>query len=101
MGVHAFTISSRNFSPAGLFGSLGDLMSAIVQIMIGLSAILCIIFIIVGGYKFITSGGDPKKLESARMTIFYALVGIAVVILAFIILQVVQYFLESSVPVTG
>lgn len=101
MDVHAAFQIKNVFSPAGLFGSLGGLMSAIIQIMIGLSAILCIIFIIVGGYKFITSGGDPKKLESARMTIFYALIGIAVVILAFIILQVVQYFVGSTVPITG
>lgn len=97
----AFDITSADFSPAGLFNSLGKLMSDIIQIMIAVGGILCIIFIIVGGFKFVTSGGDEKKLASAKGTLTYAIVGLIVIILAFVILQVVQYFLESNVPIVG
>lgn len=90
-----------NFSPAGLFSNLGNLMGDIIQIMIAVGGILCIIFIILGGLKFVTSGGDEKKLASAKGTLTYAIVGLIVIILAFVILQVVQYFLESNVPIVG
>mgnify|MGYP001592809766 CR=1 FL=1 len=97
----SFEITNAVFSPAGLFNNLGELMSNIIQIMISIGGILCIIFIIVGGFKFVTSGGDEKKLASAKGTLTYAIVGLIVIILAFAMIQVVQYFLESTAPIVG
>ena len=94
MNVYAFEIDRTVFSPAGIFSNLGNLMSDIIQIMIATGGILCIIFIIVGGFKFVTSMGDEKKLASAEGPLTYAFVGLIVIILAFAMLQVVQYFLE-------
>ena len=48
----------------------------------------------------VTAGGDPKKLAGARSTIFYALIGLVVIALAFAIVQVVQYILGSKIPIT-
>ena len=41
-----------------------------------------VIMIILGGFKFITSGGNADKTKAATKTITYALVGLAVVVLA-------------------
>lgn len=56
------------------------------QIIVGL---ISVIMIIVGGLKYITSGGDSGNISSAKNTILYALVGIVVVALAEIIVQYV------------
>lgn len=102
MNVYAASFDIKTvFSPAGLFSDLGNLMSNIIQIMISVGGILCIIFIIVGGFKFVTSGGDEKKLASAKGTLTYAIVGLIVIILAFVMIQVVQYFLKSNAPIVG
>lgn len=100
MDVYAFEISSV-FSPAGLFDNLGNLISSIIQLMITAGAVLCIIFIIVGGFKFITAAGDEKSIASAKATLTYAIIGLIVILLAFIIVQVVQYFLGSTIQIIG
>jgi len=90
-----------NFSPAGRFpGGVGQLFSDIINIFIIVSAVGAIIFIIIAGLKMVTAGGDPKKLAGARSTIFYALIGLVVIALAFAIVQVVQYILGSKIPIT-
>jgi hypothetical protein len=88
------------FQPAKRFGSFGQLASDILLILVSLAGALALIFIMVSGFKFVTSSGDEKKLASARATLTYAIIGIAVVILAFVIVQILQYFLQSSIPIT-
>lgn len=89
------------FKPAGRFENFGQLFSDIFYIVSIVGAVMAIAFIIVGGIKMVTGSGDPKQLESARMTVFYALIGLAVLALAFIIVQVVQYLLRSNIPITS
>ncbi len=92
-----FTIDNTIFPPAGIFPTFGSLASDIVSVLMSVAFILSIFFIIFGGIRMVTAGGDPKKLAGAGDVIKYAIIGLAVTILAFVILQVVQYFLQSSV----
>jgi hypothetical protein len=59
---------------------------SILSIVVGVTAV---IFVIVGGFKFITSSGDASKAASARNTIIYAIVGLIVAILAQVIVSYV------------
>lgn len=88
------------FDPAQAFNSFGDLASVILTILTGLAGALSIFFIIIGGIKFVTASGDEKKLASAQATITYAIIGIIVTALAFVILQVVQRFLGSNINIS-
>ena len=91
------------FHPARIIGyetsaGFGFLATDILLILTGLAGGLSMIFIVIAGIKFVTSGGDSKKLQTSPSTITYAIVGLAVTILAFVILRIVQFFLRSSVP---
>jgi TRAP-type C4-dicarboxylate transport system permease small subunit len=43
---------------------------------------MAFIFIIIGGFTYVSSKGDPKAIASAKNYIIYALIGVAVGILA-------------------
>jgi len=59
-----------------------------------LTAILfSLAFIILGGFKWITSGGDKQKLENARMTITYAVIGLFISLFAFLIINIISAFI--------
>ena len=55
-----------------------------------LSGISAVFFIIISGIRLMLSGGDPIKVEKARSTFTYALIGLAIILLSFVILQVVS-----------
>lgn len=64
----------------------------IFQIVVGLIALF---MIIMGGLRFVTSNGDSGKVASARNTILYAAIGLAIVGLAEVIIQFVINRLPS------
>ena len=98
--VHAFEIE-QVFQPAiGGFNTFGKLATVIITILTGLAAIVAVFFIILGGLKLVTASGDEKKMAGAQSTITYAIIGIVVTALAFVILQVVQYFFGADVLLT-
>lgn len=60
---------------------------AIVKVLSWIVGIAAIIMIIVSGFKYITSGGDAGKVTSAKNTLIYALIGVAVAVLAQILVN--------------
>ena len=52
------------------------------QILAIITGIASIVVIIVGGFRFVTSGGDSNKVATARSTILYAVIGLAIALLA-------------------
>ena len=46
------------------------------------AGIVAIIMIIIGGVRYTTSNGDSSQIQSAKNTIMYAVIGLAVVIMA-------------------
>ncbi len=62
--------------------SLNDTVANIVNILSIVIGIVAVIMIIIGGFRYITSGGDSGKLAGARNTIIYACIGLVIVALA-------------------
>lgn len=91
------------FQPAKLLvvgKSFGGLATSIITILSSFAAIIAVFFIIIGGIKIVTASGDMKKIQAAQQTVVYAIIGLVVTILAFVILQVIQYFFGSTIQIT-
>ncbi len=57
-----------------------------------LSGSVAVILIIVSGIRLITSDGDPKKVDQARKTFSFAIIGLLLIFLSFAILYFIAYF---------
>lgn len=68
-------------------GNLASVIQNILNVVIGLSGIIAVIFIVVGGISFITSSGDAGKIKKAKDTVLYAVIGLIVCALAFVIVN--------------
>ncbi len=60
-----------------------------LQIVFALAGVVAVIVIILAGINYILSAGDPQKTAKAKDTILYALIGLAVALLANIIVTFV------------
>lgn len=63
-------------------GGVNALIKSVVNILSYIVGVIAVIFVIVAGLKYVTAAGDSNKLSSAKSTLIYALVGIAVVAFA-------------------
>jgi len=77
---------------AATLSCLECLGQAIFQNIIRLAGIIALIMLVIGGFRYITAGGDPKAAESARNTLTYAILGLVLVILAWFILRFISNF---------
>ncbi len=73
--------------------SVNGLISTAVNILSMVVGALAVVMVIVSGFKYMTSSGDSNRVNSAKNTLIYALVGLAIAILAKVI---VVYVLNTS-----
>ena len=71
----------------------------VVTMAIGFAGITLFLLLLVGGFKYLTSGGNPESVASAQRTITSALVGLIIIALAFLILTFIQVFTGANVSV--
>lgn len=77
-----------NDQPANLFGNAG-IFSTITNTLLFILGAISVIMIIVGGLRYVISGGDSAAVTAAKNTILYAIVGVIVAILAYAIINFV------------
>lgn len=73
------------------------MVTNLIQYVIGMAGAVAVIFIVVGGFGYITSAGDPAKLQKAKQTILYACIGIIVVALAEVITAFVSNIIREGI----
>ena len=70
--------------------NIGATIQAVVIVIIVLAVIVALLYLLYGGIKWITSGGDKEKVESARNHITAAIVGLIIVFLAIFIISILM-----------
>jgi hypothetical protein len=78
---------------SGLF----TLLSNIFKLAGVIAGIFFIVQVIIAGYEYISSNGDPKKTEAALAKITQSLIGLAIVAGAFVIASVVGSILKINI----
>ncbi len=84
--------------PAGL-SDLEAIVGNVVTAMVGLGLIAMLVFLIMAGFKYLTSGGEPKALQSAHHTLSWAVLGVLMMAVAWILLQLIHAFTGIDVTI--
>lgn len=64
-------------------------IDTIVNIVFSIAGGLALLFVIIGGLRYVISRGDPQSTAQAKNTILFALVGLIVTIMAYAIVRFV------------
>lgn len=81
--------AANGCSEGGELPTLKGMIESIVNGVIAVGGVVAVIFIVVGGFNYMTSSGDAQKVQKAKATIMYACIGLAIVALSFIIVNFV------------
>ncbi|MCL4360417.1 hypothetical protein M1555_04180 [Patescibacteria group bacterium] len=78
----AFDIGTQASPSFRTFSNFGDLVSVIVKNAYVLAGVLSFLLLVFGAFGFImgAGGGDSKKMEEAKQTLTWAVVGLLLVI---------------------
>lgn len=74
---------------AGLNGSLPAQIKIVTNTLLLAIGISAVIMLIIGGFRYVFSGGNEKSVSAAKDTVIYAVVGIIVAIMSYSIINFV------------
>ena len=80
--------------------SIASLTSLFKNAVTGITAfagVVLFVVIVMAGFTFLFSGGDAKQLEKAKNTFTYAILGLIVIVCAYLILQLIGLFTGANV----
>lgn len=83
----------------GADGAAGNLIQTIIKVLSWVVGAVSVIMIIIGGFRYVISGGDSSGVSGAKNTILYAIIGLLVVIFAQVIVSFV--WSEATKPADG
>lgn len=75
-------------SPADANKKINDFVHRMINLFSAVVGIVAVVMIIIGGLRYITSGGSDASVTSAKNTLLYAIIGLVIVALAQIIVGV-------------
>ena len=81
--------------PSDLFGNNG-IFRQVTNIIIYIVGVIAVIMLVIGGIKYVISGGDSKKVTDAKNTILYAIIGLVIAFLSYAIVRFVITALPSG-----
>ena len=77
--------------------NLNDVFKNVVSAILFLAGFILFIMLVSGGFKYITSGGDPKAVEEAKKTLTYAIGGVVLIALSYLVIVFIQDFTGATV----
>ena len=77
-----------NVNP-GASNDLNGMIQIIINTVFGIIGVVAVIMIIIGGVNYTMSQGDSTKVQKAKNTILYGIIGLVVVLLSFAIVSFV------------
>ncbi len=83
-----------------LFGQTGTFRT-ITNVMLFVIGAVSVIMLIIGGLRYVVSGGDSTAVQNAKNTILYAIVGVIVAILAYAAVSFVISSFSGAGGVSG
>lgn len=73
----------------GKYSSLGEFVHLLMPIGFSIAAIMVVFYFLIGAFELITSQGDKAHIVSARSKIYHAIIGFALLIALFFVMQYV------------
>lgn len=92
--------------PCPLYGSsgpagsttFGNIIIIILNVALLVVGSIAVLFLIIGGFRYVTAHGNEEQAEAAKKTITSAIIGLVVVVLSFAIVTIIVNVLVTGVP---
>ncbi len=80
---HLCALSSNN---------IGSIVGTVIALIFAVAILVALLYLVWGGFKWLTSGGDKQAVASAREHIVAAIVGLVIIFLSYLVLNLILQF---------
>lgn len=84
------------FAASGDITQVENFIQNVIKLLTGIAGLVATGFIVVGGFGYITSSGNPENLDKSKRTIIYSAIGLAIALGAFVLSNIVTNLATSA-----
>lgn len=85
-------------SPTGYGeGGLAKLIENGLQLVFFGSGLACFVYLVIGAFSYIVSGGEKDKIQKAQQTMTYAVVGLVLVVTVYAVIRIIETVLGIGI----
>ena len=86
----AFTIPDAGNTNLPNDARVSEIVLRVINIALAVAGLIAVLFLIIGGFRYVTSAGNEETAEQAKKIITNAIIGIVIIILSFVIVRVIS-----------
>lgn len=75
-----------------------DTIASIIRIALGFLGVIAVVIILLGGFKWMTAGGNDDKVKEAKKLIFSGIIGLVIIISAY---AIATFVIDSIIDATA
>lgn len=75
--------------------TVNGLIKTVISWLLGIAFAVAVLFLIVGGFLYITAGGNEEQVEKGKSTVINAIIGIVIIVLSYVIISVISQFVAN------
>lgn len=79
-------------APPGLGANIAKVINNVIPILTAIGLSVAVLFMVLGGFQYITAAGNPDQMQKAKMTLLYSVVGLILILLSY---AVIKFFTSS------
>jgi len=90
LAIVALMFATPVFAASADVTKIETFVKSIIQVLVTIAGLIAAGFFVWGGIGYITSSGNPESLDRSKKTLLYSAIGLAVVLAAFVLTNIVS-----------
>jgi hypothetical protein len=96
-GLNAISSPFGNKGTSLTQTSAAGLIVKVINFALSVAFALAILFVIIAGFRYLTSAGNEEAAKKGKKTLIYALVGIVIIVLSYVLVNIVVKFAQTGI----
>ncbi len=93
----AYTIDPTQIGLPTKFSDLGGLISTFLPAVVTVAGMAAFVFLLIGGFRYLTAGGDEKAVADAAKIITNAVIGLVIIFVAWWVIRILETILGLNI----
>lgn len=93
-------VTTPVFAQSADVSKVQTFLQSVIQTLVTIAGLVAVIFLVWGGFQYITSTGNPNHMDSAKRTIMYSAIGLAIVLGAYILTGIIAQLAGNAFGTT-